>query len=64
MLVSPVFRGDPDSVAAAILADPGIAAAGRLVLFYRPPSGLEENVRVLTDMAATVGPALGWVPTE
>jgi hypothetical protein len=22
--------------------------------------GLEENVRVLTDTAATVGPALGW----
>ena len=28
MLVSPVFRGDPDAVAEAILADPGIAAAG------------------------------------
>ena len=64
MLVSPVFRGDPNSVAAAILADPGIAAADELVLFLPPAFGLEENVRVLTDMAATVGPALGWAPAE
>jgi alkanesulfonate monooxygenase SsuD/methylene tetrahydromethanopterin reductase-like flavin-dependent oxidoreductase (luciferase family) len=62
MLVSPVFQGDPDTVAEAILADPGIAAADELVLFLPPAFGLEENVRVLTDVARTVGPALGWVP--
>jgi len=62
MLVSPVFRGDPDAVTAAIAADPGIAAADELVLFLPPAFGLEENVRVLTDMAQTVGPALGWTP--
>jgi alkanesulfonate monooxygenase SsuD/methylene tetrahydromethanopterin reductase-like flavin-dependent oxidoreductase (luciferase family) len=62
MLVSPVFRGDPDAVTEAILADPGIAAADELVLFLPPAFGLEENVRVLTDMAETVGPALGWEP--
>ena len=62
MLVSPVFHGDPDEVAAAIAADPGIAAADELVLFLPPAFGLEENVRVLADMAATVGPALGWAP--
>jgi len=64
MLVSPVFRGDQDSVAEAILADPGIAAADELVLFLPPAFGLEENVRVLTDMAERVGPALGWEPAE
>ena len=64
MLVSPVFRGDPDAVTEAILADPGIAAADELVLFLPPAFGLEENVRVLTDTAETVGPALGWEPTE
>jgi alkanesulfonate monooxygenase SsuD/methylene tetrahydromethanopterin reductase-like flavin-dependent oxidoreductase (luciferase family) len=64
MLVSPVFRGDPDAVTEAILADPGIAAADELVLFLPPAFGLEENVRVLTDMAETVGPALGWKPAE
>jgi alkanesulfonate monooxygenase SsuD/methylene tetrahydromethanopterin reductase-like flavin-dependent oxidoreductase (luciferase family) len=62
ILVSPVFRGDPDAVAAALLADPGIAAADELVLFLPPAFGLEENVRVLTDTAQTVGPALGWTP--
>jgi alkanesulfonate monooxygenase SsuD/methylene tetrahydromethanopterin reductase-like flavin-dependent oxidoreductase (luciferase family) len=62
MLVSPVFHGDPDAIAEAILADPGIAAADELVLFLPPAFGLAENVRVLTDMAQTVGPALGWAP--
>jgi alkanesulfonate monooxygenase SsuD/methylene tetrahydromethanopterin reductase-like flavin-dependent oxidoreductase (luciferase family) len=64
MLVSPVFHGDPDSVAKAILADPGIAAADELVLFLPPAFVLEENLRVLTDMAETVGPALGWTPAQ
>jgi alkanesulfonate monooxygenase SsuD/methylene tetrahydromethanopterin reductase-like flavin-dependent oxidoreductase (luciferase family) len=61
-LVSPVFHGDPDAVTAALLADPGIAAADELVLFLPPAFGLRENVQVLTDMAHTVGPALGWTP--
>jgi alkanesulfonate monooxygenase SsuD/methylene tetrahydromethanopterin reductase-like flavin-dependent oxidoreductase (luciferase family) len=64
MLVSPVFHGDPDAITAAILADPGIAAADELVLFLPPAFGLAENVRLLTDMAATVGPALGWVAAQ
>jgi hypothetical protein len=34
------------------------------VLFLPPAFNLEENLRVLTDMAATVGPALGWAPVE
>jgi len=64
MLVSPVFTGDPDAVAAAVLADPGIAAADELVLFLPPAFSLQENVRLLTDMAQTVGPALGWTPAQ
>jgi alkanesulfonate monooxygenase SsuD/methylene tetrahydromethanopterin reductase-like flavin-dependent oxidoreductase (luciferase family) len=63
MLVSPVFHGDPDAVAAALLADPGISAADELVLFLPPAFGRAENTRVLTDMANTVGPALGWEPS-
>ncbi len=55
-----VFRGDPDTVIEALMADPGIAAADELVLFLPPGFGLAENVRVLEDMAAHVGPALGW----
>ena len=64
MLVSPVFHGDPDAVAEALLADPGIAAADEIVLFLPPAFGLEENVRLLTDMTETVGPALGRTPAE
>jgi alkanesulfonate monooxygenase SsuD/methylene tetrahydromethanopterin reductase-like flavin-dependent oxidoreductase (luciferase family) len=62
VLVSPVFRGDPDTVAAALLADPGISAADELILFLPPGFGLDENIQVLTDMAQTVAPALGWEP--
>jgi hypothetical protein len=54
-------------------ADPELSFSdyqARLIAAYRaawrrstPPAfGLEENVRLLTDMAATVGPALGWTP--
>jgi alkanesulfonate monooxygenase SsuD/methylene tetrahydromethanopterin reductase-like flavin-dependent oxidoreductase (luciferase family) len=64
LLVSPVFHGDPDKVAEAIAADPGISAADELVLFLPPAFGIEENVRLISDVAETVGPALGWVPAE
>jgi alkanesulfonate monooxygenase SsuD/methylene tetrahydromethanopterin reductase-like flavin-dependent oxidoreductase (luciferase family) len=61
-LMSPVFHGAPDDVVAAVLADPGIAAADELVLFLPPAFTREENLRLLTDMAHHVAPALGWVP--
>nr|WP_238439871.1 hypothetical protein [Frankia sp. AgB1.8] len=61
--MSPVYHGDPDSVAAAVLADQGLAAADELVLFLPPAFGLAENVRLLADLARTVAPALGWTPT-
>jgi len=64
MLVSPVFHGDPDAVAKAVSADAGIAAADELVLFLPPAFGLVGNVKLLSDVASTVGPALGWVPAE
>jgi alkanesulfonate monooxygenase SsuD/methylene tetrahydromethanopterin reductase-like flavin-dependent oxidoreductase (luciferase family) len=62
LLVSPVFHGDPAAVAEAVAADAGIAAADELALFLPPEFGLEQNVRLLTDMAQAVAPALGWVP--
>lgn len=61
LLVSPVFHGEPGQVAEAVGTDPGIAAADELILFLPPEFGLAENVRLLTDMAQTVAPALGWV---
>jgi hypothetical protein len=46
MRISPVFHGAPDEV----------------VLFLPPAFELAENVRLLTDLASTVAPALGWRP--
>jgi len=62
MLMSPVHHGDPDTVTAAVLADPGLSAADELVLFLPPAFGLAESVRLLTDLAQTVAPALDWKP--
>ncbi|MBB3610669.1 LLM class flavin-dependent oxidoreductase [Rhizobium sp. BK602] len=60
--ISPVFQGTPDQVIGAVLNDPGLAAADEIVLFLPPAFGLAENVRLLTDLAETVAPNLGWAP--
>jgi alkanesulfonate monooxygenase SsuD/methylene tetrahydromethanopterin reductase-like flavin-dependent oxidoreductase (luciferase family) len=60
--ISPVHHGDPDEVTAAVLADPGLAAADEIVLFLPPAFGLDANVRLITDLATTVAPSLGWSP--
>lgn len=61
--ISPVFQGTPDQVIEAVFNDPGIAAADEVVLFLPPAHGLEENVRLLADLATTVAPAFGWSPS-
>ena len=58
--ISPVFHGDPDEVADAVLADPGLAAADEVVLFLPPAFGLAQNIRLLTDLAHTAESSLGW----
>ncbi len=63
LMMSPVYHGDPDAVLEAVLADPGLSEADELVLFLPPAFGLDQNVRLLTDLAATVAPHLGWSPT-
>jgi alkanesulfonate monooxygenase SsuD/methylene tetrahydromethanopterin reductase-like flavin-dependent oxidoreductase (luciferase family) len=60
--ISPVFHGTPDEVTEAVLADPGLAVADEVVLFLPPAFGLDANVRLITDLAATVAPELGWSP--
>ncbi|MFD0523825.1 hypothetical protein [Paractinoplanes durhamensis] len=62
MLMSPVHHGEPAAVADAVLADPGLTAADEVVLFLPPAFGLAANIRLLTDLAETVAPKLGWVP--
>lgn len=63
-MISPVFQGTPDAVIEAVLSDPGLAAADELVLFLPPAFGLSENIRLLTDLATTVAPSLGWKPAS
>jgi len=60
--MSPVYHGEPEAVTEAVRADPGLSAADELVLFLPPAFTRAENVRLLTDLAATVAPALGWSP--
>jgi len=60
--ISPVFHGTPDEVAESVLADPGLAAADEVVLFLPPAFGLEANIRLLTDLAATASSTLDWTP--
>lgn len=62
--ISPVFHGTPDQVTAAVLADPGLAAADELILFLPPGFGLAQNQRLLADLAWTVAPSLGWTPAS
>jgi hypothetical protein len=60
--MSPVYHGEPAAVNEAVLADPGLSVADELVLFLPPAFGLADNIRLLTDLAQTVAPALGWTP--
>jgi alkanesulfonate monooxygenase SsuD/methylene tetrahydromethanopterin reductase-like flavin-dependent oxidoreductase (luciferase family) len=62
ILMSPVHHGEPDAVVEAVLGDVGLSVADELVLFLPPAFALEQNVRLLADLATTVAPALGWVP--
>ncbi|MFC5950485.1 LLM class flavin-dependent oxidoreductase [Pseudonocardia lutea] len=61
-VISPVHHGDPEQVTEAVLADPGLAAADEIVLFLPPAFGLDANLRLITDLAQQVAPALGWSP--
>jgi alkanesulfonate monooxygenase SsuD/methylene tetrahydromethanopterin reductase-like flavin-dependent oxidoreductase (luciferase family) len=60
--ISPVFQGTPDQVIEAVFNDPGLSSADELVLFLPPAFGLSENIRLLSDLAETVAPSLGWAP--
>ncbi|EFC85066.1 LLM class flavin-dependent oxidoreductase [Parafrankia sp. EUN1f] len=61
--MSPVHHGDPSEVLDQLLADPSVALADDLIAFLPPAFGLRENLRLLEDIATTVAPHLGWVPS-
>ncbi|MFT4265345.1 MAG: LLM class flavin-dependent oxidoreductase [Nocardioides sp.] len=62
--ICPVHHGTPDEVIEGVLGNAGLALADEIILFLPPGFGLEENVRLLTDLATTVAPALGWTPAS
>jgi alkanesulfonate monooxygenase SsuD/methylene tetrahydromethanopterin reductase-like flavin-dependent oxidoreductase (luciferase family) len=64
IVMSPVYHGEPAAVTEAVLADPGLSVADELVVFLPPAFGLADNIRLLTDLAQTVAPALGWTPAR
>ncbi len=64
MVMSPVYHGEPGAVVDAVLADVGMSAADEHVLFLPPAFELDENVRLLKDLAETVAPNLDWEPAS
>lgn len=62
LAMSPVLHGDPQLVVESLLADPAVALADDLIAFLPPAFGLDENLRLIQDIAEAIGPALGWLP--
>lgn len=62
--VTPVLRGTPDEVVAQLRADRAVEASDQLILFLVPEYDVEQNIRILEDVAAHVAPALGWEPAR
>jgi alkanesulfonate monooxygenase SsuD/methylene tetrahydromethanopterin reductase-like flavin-dependent oxidoreductase (luciferase family) len=60
--MSPALHGEPERVAEALLGDPAVQEADDLICFLPPSFGLEENRRLIADIAETVAPQLGWTP--
>lgn len=62
--VTPVLRGTPDEVVAQLRADLAVQASDQLILFLVPEYDVDQNIRILEDVAAHVAPALGWRPAR
>ena len=60
--MSPALHGEPERVVEALLNDAAVRAADDLICFLPPAFGLEENRRLIADIAETVAPHLGWTP--
>jgi alkanesulfonate monooxygenase SsuD/methylene tetrahydromethanopterin reductase-like flavin-dependent oxidoreductase (luciferase family) len=60
--MSPSIHGEPAAVVENLLSDPAVQAADDLICFLPPGFGLEQNIRLITDIVETVAPALGWSP--
>lgn len=60
--MSPALHGEPERVVEALLGDPAVQEADDLICFLPPAFGLEENLRLIGDIAETVARHLGWSP--
>jgi alkanesulfonate monooxygenase SsuD/methylene tetrahydromethanopterin reductase-like flavin-dependent oxidoreductase (luciferase family) len=61
--MSDVIHGEPEAVIENLLNDPAVQAADDLICFLPPAFGLDENLRLISDIAEHVAPALGWQPS-
>lgn len=64
MTMTGVLRGTPSEVVALLHADAAVTASDELVLFLPPSFTLAQNIRLLEDVAQTVGPQIGWSPRD
>jgi hypothetical protein len=60
--MSPAIHGDPSHVVEQLLGDPAVQAADDLIAFLPPGFNLQQNLRLINDIAETVAPHLGWQP--
>jgi len=60
--VSPSIHGEPERVVETLLNDPAVQSADDVICFLPPAFGLQENLRLINDIAETVAPHLGWTP--
>ncbi|MET8266458.1 LLM class flavin-dependent oxidoreductase [Micromonospora arida] len=57
------FIGEPDRIAQELSDDAAVRAADTLLLTIPNQLGVDENLRLLTTIAQTIAPAIGWQPS-
>ncbi|WKD56859.1 Alkanal monooxygenase alpha chain [Corynebacterium capitovis DSM 44611] len=56
------YAAEPDEIIAELSSDPAIHAADTLMLTIPNQLGVDLNMKVLSDFAEHIAPALGWEP--
>ncbi|MFW6776035.1 LLM class flavin-dependent oxidoreductase [Nocardioides sp. CPCC 205120] len=62
MLFAPDLVGTTDELVAALRAHAGFRAVDEVVVALPFTFSFDDQVQVLTDLAGSLGPALGWAP--
>lgn len=63
MLFSPDYVGPSDELADQLFAHAGFQRADEVTFALPFTFGPEDYTQIIDDMAARLGPALGWTPT-